>query len=48
MDRKKYKPIIILLTDGHDEDGKEKETLEKIDEVSIFYFILFIIFNENK
>ena len=48
MDRKKYKPIIILLTDGHDEDGKEKETLEKIDEVSIFYFILFIIVNENK
>jgi len=33
MDRKKYKPIIILLTDGHDEDGKEKETLEKIDEL---------------
>ncbi len=41
MDRKKYKPIIILLTDGHDEDQKENETLNKIDEVSIFYFIFY-------
>ena len=41
MDRKKYKPLIILLTDGHDEKDKEKETLKKIDEVSKDLFLIF-------
>ena len=33
MDRKKYKPIIILLTDGYD-NGKKEDTFGQIHEVS--------------
>lgn len=33
MDREKYKPIIILLTDGYD-NGKKEDTFGQIHEVS--------------
>lgn len=38
MDRNKYKPIIILLTDGHGDEKKKNETLSKIDEVRNYFY----------
>ena len=39
IDRTKYKPVIILFSDGADE--KDKETIKIIKEVSILYFLFF-------
>ena len=51
MDRKKYKPVIILFSDG--EDQKMTQTIEIVKRVSIYFLIndiifIFILVNENK
>lgn len=40
IDRKKYKPVIILFSDGADQ--KQDETIEIIERVSFYYYIILI------
>lgn len=40
IDRKKYKPIIILLSDGDNYSPTKNETINYVKNVSIYYFLI--------